>query len=89
MKKTKIIEEVENEGFLALIDKPVQVWCMNYIYSGVLTGVNEHDILLTDAKVVYETGELSARAWKDAQTCPKPLYIRTSAIESYSEVDHG
>lgn len=89
MLKTKIIEEVEGEGFLALMDKQVQVWCMNYIYAGVLTGVNEHDILLTDAKVVYETGLLGASDWKDAQSLPKPLYIRTSAIECYSEVDHA
>lgn len=50
-----------------------------------LAGVNETDVLLHDAAVVYETGELCATAWKDAQNLPGPWYVRTASIESYGK----
>jgi hypothetical protein len=82
MKKLVNVEEVEGEGLVGLLGERVMVWCMNYIYTGTLKGVNAEDILLEDASVVYETGPLKS-ASKDAQELPAPLYIRTSAIESY------
>ena len=83
MKKLVKCEEVEGQGLLALLGERVAVWCVNYIYSGVLSGVNTHDIELTDACVVYETGPLQGK-FKDAQDLPKgPWYIRTACIESY------
>lgn len=81
----KIIEEVSNEGLESLLGERVWIWCINYIYLGILTGVNETDALLTDAHIVYETGELCADKIGDAQPLPNDLYIRTSAIESYSK----
>jgi len=85
MKKSVKVEvqEVDGEGLLALLDERVVVFCMNYIYSGVLEGVNTHDILLTDASIVYDTGVLTAKSFADAQATPGDLYIRTSSIESY------
>jgi len=61
---------------------------MNYIYSGTLIGVNDCELKLTNAKVVYETGELDADAWSDAQPIPRDLFVRLSAVESYSESTH-
>lgn len=83
-----LIEEVakENSGLMALMGKRVMIWCMNYIYSGELIGVNDSDILLKDAHVVYETGELTAKQFKDAQKLPNNWYIRTTAIESYGAI---
>ena len=63
----KIVEEVSGEGLENLLGERISVWCLNYIYAGKLIGVNEKDILLEDAAVVYETGELTAQEWKDAQ----------------------
>lgn len=83
----KIIEEVSGEGLSGLLGERVSIWCGNYIYTGKLTGVNETDILLDDASIVYETGELCAPTWKDAQKLPGPWYIRTAAIESYGKVN--
>lgn len=80
-----IIRETELEGLEALLGKIVCVWCLNYIYAGTLSGVNTTDIKLTEAKVVYETGELTASSFQDAQPLPGPWYVRTSAIESYGE----
>ena len=66
----------------------IAVWGVNYIYSGKLVAVNDSEIKLVDAKVVYETGELGAAEWKDAQQLPSDWYIRLSAVESYGKVDH-
>ena len=78
----RIVEEVAGAGLESLLGKQVALWCMNYIYAGVLVGVNEQDILLHKAKVVYETGPLTASIWKDAQELPGPWYVRVSSIES-------
>ena len=81
----KIIDEVEGEGLAKLLGERVVLWCANYIYTGKLVGVNETDVLLEDAAVVYETGELCATGWKDAQKLPGPWYVRTASIESYGK----
>ena len=83
----KIITEVENEGMISLLGKRVLIFCLNYIYTGVLTGVNETCVLLEDAAIVYETGAFSDQAFKDAQKLSFPVYIQLGAIESFSETD--
>lgn len=85
MKKVVTVTEVDGEGLVALLGKQVVVFCLNYIYSGVLEGVNKEDILLTKASIVYETGELTAKKFTNAQELPGPLYIRTGVIECYYE----
>jgi hypothetical protein len=84
----KIVEEVAGEGLEALLGKRVCLWCVNYIYHGKLIGVNDTDVLLDDAKVVYETGPLCDPTFGDAQALPDKWYVRISAIESYGVVDH-
>ena len=77
---------VEGQGLVALLGKNVVVFCMNYIYAGKLVGVNDTDIILQDAGIVYETGELNAKNFKDFQKFGVSEHrIRTSAIESYGE----
>ncbi len=85
MKKLVSVVEVDGEGLASLLGEYVTVWCLNYIYSGKLAGVNRDDILLEEAVVVYETGTLKGSAFKDAQALPTPQYIRTAAIESYGK----
>ncbi len=82
----KIIESVEGEGLESLLGEEVQIWCDCYIYSGILEGVNTHDILLKDAKVVYETGNLDEAGFSDMQSMPHKWYVRISKIESYGPV---
>ncbi len=79
----KKIVETSGEGLEGLLGENVMVWCECYIYSGKLTGVNDHDIRLDDACVVYETGPLDVSGFKDAQKLPSPWYVRTYKIESY------
>jgi flagellar basal body rod protein FlgF len=80
----KQIVEVQGEGLVSLLGQRVTLYCLNYIYEGKLVGVNDNEVKIEDAGIVYETGELNAKTWKDRQCLPNPLYVRSSAIESYT-----
>ena len=86
MKKSVQVVEVEDEGFMALMDKVITVFCLNYIYTGKLIGLNDTCILLAEPKIVYETGSFDSKDWKDAQSLPNEFYIQTSCIESFGEL---
>lgn len=77
------VQEVEGEGLVALIGERVTLWCMNYIYTGRLAGVNDTCVKLDDASVVYETGPLTDKKWQDAQPLPGPWYVMLASIESF------
>ncbi len=63
----------------------VILFCANYFYAGKLDGVNKTVVKLTEPRIVYETGEFTAKAWKDAQSlCVPELYVRISMIESFA-----
>ena len=79
----KIVEQVEGKGLGKLLGKNVTLFCMNYIYTGRLIGVNNTCVLLENAKIVYETGAFTEKAWKDAQALPHSWYVQISAIESF------
>lgn len=83
MKKLVSIQEVSGEGLEALLGEEVLLMCMNYSYAGKLVGVNEKFVLLENCRIVYETGEWSAKAWKDAQKVGDKWYVSTASIESY------
>lgn len=86
MKKIVSVTEVEGEGLEGLLGERVTLFCLNYIYTGKLTGVNKSCVLLTDASIVYETGAFTDKSWKDAQKLPNDLYVQTGAIESFGIV---
>lgn len=79
----RLIEEVDGEGLEALLGERVTLFCLNYIYTGKLIGVNDRFVLLKDAAIVYETGPLTDGEWKDAQKLPHNWYVKRQAIESY------
>lgn len=81
----KLIEE-SGEGLVKLMGERVTLFCVNYIYTGKLTGVNDICVLLEDAAIVYETGAFSDPKWKDAQALPQPLYVMLSAVESFTVI---
>lgn len=87
MKKIVTVQEVDGEGMIGLLGKNVIVFCLNYIYTGVLSGVNDTCIKLDDAAIVYETGAFSSDKFADAQKLPFSVYIKSAAIESFSETD--
>ena len=88
MKKLPTVEviEVEYEGLIALLGKRVTFFCMNYIYTGKLAGVNSTCVLLEDPSIVYETGPFNTKDWKDAQALPNSFYLQMAAIEGFGEV---
>ena len=84
MKKMVKVEEVEDEGLMALIGERVLIFCARYIYEGELVGVNTDCILLKDAGIVYETGPLvPGGKYKDRQALPRQWYVARGAIESF------
>lgn len=82
----KIVQEVTGEGLDKLLGERITLFCANYIYTGNLTGMNETCVLLTDAAIVYETGEFQNKSWKDAQPLPHDWYVARSAIESFGKL---
>lgn len=79
----KIVEDVSGEGLEKLLGERVTIFCAVYIYTGKLIGVNDDCVLLTDAAIVYETGELTGKTWQDAQELPHDWYVMKSMIESF------
>jgi hypothetical protein len=84
MKKLVQVTEVENEGLIKLIGKRVTFFCLNYIYSGDLIGVNESCVLLENASIVYETGAFTESKFKDEQELGcREFYLQKNTIESF------
>lgn len=81
------VVEVPNEGLVSFLGKPVTLFCMNYIYSGILEGVNDTFVKLKGAQIVYETGSFTTAGWKDAQSLPgSTWFVQQTAIESFGGV---
>jgi hypothetical protein len=83
MKILKTIEENEHEGLMSLIGQRVTFYCMNYIYSGDLVGVNDVQVKIENAVIVYDTGSFTKKDWETSEKFPQAWFIRLSAIESY------
>ena len=90
LKEAKIInesiEDIEEEGFLALMGKQITCFCAIYIYTGKLIGVNKTCIKLENPKIIYETGPFNTKNWKDAQALPNEIYIQTAMVEAFGIV---
>ena len=84
MKQVVTVTEVEGEGLIALAGQRVTLFCLNYIYTGKLVGVNTDFVKLEDAAIVYETGSFADKTWKDAQPLPHPVYIMLRCVESFT-----
>lgn len=84
MQKLVQVQEVEGEGLIGLMGQRVTLFCMNYIYTGTLTGVNSTCVLLENAGIVFETGAFDKKDWTDYQQMPNKLYVQLSAIESFT-----
>jgi hypothetical protein len=87
MKKRADVVEVPDEGLVSLLNETITVFCMNYIYTGKLEGVNETCIKLVDASIVYETGAFTDKAFKDAQKLPNAVYVQLSSIEMFTQLN--
>jgi len=74
---------IEIETLEDLIGKKYAFQCARYIYFGKVKTINATYIELTDASVVYETGELKAKDASDKQKLPNNLFIMRNAIENF------
>ena len=79
----KKLIEVNDEGLEGLLGETVTFLCMNYFYTGKLTGVNDTCVKLEDASIVYETGPWTDKSWKDAQKLPGDVYVQCASIEAF------
>jgi hypothetical protein len=70
-------------GLAAYTGKTITIYCLNYIYTGNVAAVTDEEVELDQAAIVYETGELKASKFSDAQELPSKHCVRISAIESY------
>ena len=82
----KKIIEVSEEGLIGLMGQRITLFCMNYIYTGKLVGVNDYCVLLDEPSIVYETGEFNNSTWKDAQRLPNTLYVVLSSVEAFGVI---
>ena len=80
------VQEVEGEGLVGLLGKRITLFCVNYIYTGDLVGVNDDFCKLENPAIVYETGAFDKKEWGDVQSLPNDLYIMKSAVESFGIV---
>jgi len=81
-----LVEPKDGEGLEALMGQRITLFCMNYIYTGKLIGVNVNCVKLSEPAIVYETGAFSDKAWQDAQSLPNDLYISIAAVEAFGVV---
>ena len=80
------VQEVKEEGFMALLGKNVEIFCGVYIYAGKLVGVNSTCVKLANPHLVYETGGFLDKKYKDAQPMGREFhYVATTLIESFGE----
>lgn len=84
---TRLVEDKSDRfGLVSLIGKKVLLLCGNYFYCGKLTAVNKTCVELTDAGIVYETGEWSAASYKDFQSMGGgATFVRIQWIEAFRE----
>lgn len=79
----KIIETTDVSGMKSLLGERITVFCCRYIYSGKLVSVSDDSIELEDCGIVYETGDLKTKEWKDYQKLPNNWHISLQSIESF------
>lgn len=87
MKVLKEVVDVSGEGLESLLGKKVTLFCMNYIYTGKLIGVNVTCVKLESPAIVYSTGDFKDKTFADEQPLHvKIFYVQTNSIESFGEL---
>jgi hypothetical protein len=74
---------IEVESLNDFVGKKLAFQCARYIYFGKVKKVNETFIELSEAEIVYETGEFSSSTASDIQNMPKnKMYLMRQSIEA-------
>lgn len=71
------------------VGKQALLMCGGYHYWGVIEAVSLESVKLSNAHIVFETGDYNRGTdWQDAQRLPiQPFFVRRGAIESYGVVE--
>jgi len=89
MKKAVQVVETGQTALESLVGEQITVFCLNYFYHGELKGVGEESILLSNPKIVFETGSYSDKGFKKSEDLKtQELYIKKSAIESFAVLEN-
>ena len=85
MKRAVNTVETAVDGLDKLLGEYVELYCLNYIYSGKLVGVNEFDVCLAECCIVYETGKLDDHSgYKFSESFnQEERFVQKAHIESY------
>ena len=75
--------DCDDNGMSEYLGKNVVLFCVNYIWSGRLAGVNGDHVLLEDGGIVFETGEFNSTKFKDFQKLGHEIRIPKAMIEAY------
>lgn len=80
----KIVETDTNQDLESRLNKQVVFMCFNYIYTGVLTAINDKFYRITNPHIIYETGKWTDSKWKDCQSMGEDeLDIMVGTFESW------
>lgn len=84
MKKLAKVVEVEGDHLVGALGQKVLIFGVRYNYSGVMVEVNDKFLKLTEAVIVFDTGDFASKNWAVAET-PKSseIYVSIAAIESW------
>lgn len=83
----KLVIETGETALESLLGEKITLFCANYIYTGVLIGVNTQSILLKDPSIVYETGCFKSKNYKDEQSLNvSEFFISIASIESFGKL---
>ena len=83
----KLVVETNETALESLLGEKITLFCVNYIYTGTLIGVNAQAILLENPSIVYETGSFKDKGYKNVQSLEvKEFFISIGAIESFGKL---
>jgi len=76
-------DAVEVESMSDFVGQKLAFQCARYIYFGKVEKVNETFIELSDAQMVFDTGEFSSKTPSNAQDLPKErTFLMRQSIEN-------
>ena len=79
-----VTETAATEGLESLLGQNVTMVGIKKMYTGKVVGVDDVQVKLDDAKIVYETGSFTEKEWTDAQPLPNGTwYVRLATVESF------
>jgi hypothetical protein len=76
-------ESKEIKNLDELVGETYCFQCARYIYHGKVKSVNSDYIELTNAGVVFETGDYSNSSPSDRQSLPNNVFIMRGSVEAF------